>query len=50
MSQQQKTPQSSTELTKLNQEKHRDFTAKQKERIIAKGNPPVDNNIIKGYN
>ena len=51
MSQEQKTPQPSTRLTELNQEKHhRDFTAKQKERIIARGNPPVDNNVIKGYN
>jgi len=50
MSQEQKTTQPNTRLSELNQEKHRDFTAKQKERIIAKGNPPVDNNIVKGYN
>lgn len=28
----------------------RDFTAEQKQSIIAKGNPPIDNNIVKGYN
>ena len=50
MSEQQKQPQASTRLTELNQEKHRDFTAKQKEKIIVKGNPPIDNNIVKGYN
>ena len=51
MSQEQKKQQPSTvQLTELNQEKHRDYTAKQKERIIARGNPPVDNNVIKGYN
>ena len=50
MSQEQQTQKSNTELTKLNQEKHRDFTAKQKEEIIAKGNPPIDNNFVKGYN
>ena len=37
-------------LTDLNQKKHRDFTSKQKEKIIVKGNPPLDNNVIKGYN
>ena len=50
MSNEQKQPPSNTRLTELNQEKHRDFTPKQKEKIIAKGNPPVDNNVIKGYN
>jgi hypothetical protein len=50
MSQEQQTQQSNTRLTELNQEKHRDFTPAQKERIIAKGNPPIDNNIVKGYN
>lgn len=30
--------------------KNKDFTAKQKADIIAKGNPPLDNNVIKGYN
>jgi hypothetical protein len=50
MSQEQKQPQTSTRLTELNQEKHRDFTAKQKEQIIVKGNPKVDNNVVKGYN
>lgn len=50
MSQEQKQTQNSTRLTELNQEKHRDFTAKQKEEIIAKGNPPIDNNFVKGYN
>ena len=42
--------QSNTRLTELNQEKHRDFTAEQKQKIIAKGNPKIDNNVIKGYN
>ena len=50
MFQEQKQPQTSKRLTELNQEKHRDFTAKQKEEIIAKGNPKVDNNVVKGYN
>jgi hypothetical protein len=50
MSQEQKQSQASTRLTELNQEKHRDLTSKQKEKIIAKGNPPIDNNVIKGYN
>ena len=50
MSQEQKTTQSNTRLSELNQKKHRDFTNKQKEKIIAKGNPPVDNNVVKGYN
>lgn len=30
--------------------KQKDFTSKQKENIIARGNPAVDNNVIKGYN
>jgi predicted NACHT family NTPase len=50
MSQEQKQPQTSTRLTELNQDKHRDFTPEQKEEIIAKGNPKIDNNVIKGYN
>jgi hypothetical protein len=50
MSQEQQQQQTNTRLTELNQEKHRDYTAKQKERIIAKGNPPIDNNVVKGYN
>ena len=50
MSQEQKQPQSNTKLTELNQEKHPDFTPKQKEEIIARGNPPIDNNVVKGYN
>ena len=50
MSQEQKQDQSNTKLTELNQEKHRDFTAEQKEKIIAKSNPPIDNNVVKGYN
>ena len=51
MSQDKQQPQpANTKLTELNQEKHRDYTAKQKEKIIAKGNPPIDNNVIKGYN
>jgi hypothetical protein len=51
MSEEQKQPQTTnTRLTELNQEKHRDFTPEQKENIIAKGNPPIDNNVIKGYN
>lgn len=28
----------------------KDFTAEQKVDIMAKGNPPLDNNVIKGYN
>ena len=50
MSQEQKQQQTNTRLTELNQEKHPDFTPKQKEEIIARGNPKVDNNVIKGYN
>jgi hypothetical protein len=50
MSQEQKQSQANTQLTELNQEKHRDFTPKQKEEIIAKGNPKIDNNVVKGYN
>jgi hypothetical protein len=50
MSQEQKQPQTSTRLTELNQEKHRDFTPEQKQEIIAKGNPKIDNNFVKGYN
>ena len=50
MSEQQKQPQSNKRLTELNQEKHPDFTPKQKQEIIARGNPKVDNNVIKGYN
>ena len=50
MSQEQKQPQSNTRLTELNQEKHRDLTPEQKEKIIAKGNPKIDNNVVKGYN
>lgn len=30
--------------------KQKDFTSKQKSDIIARGNPKVDNNVIKGYN
>jgi hypothetical protein len=50
MSQEQKQPQTSTRLTELNQEKRRDLTPEQKQEIIAKGNPKVDNNVVKGYN
>ena len=46
----QSTQKTNKNLTKLNQKKHRDFTSKQKEKIIVKGNPPVDNNVVKGYN
>lgn len=28
----------------------KDFTAEQKADIIAKSNPKIDNNVIKGYN
>jgi hypothetical protein len=28
----------------------RDFSVEQKTKIIAKGNPPIDNNVVKGYN
>lgn len=48
--QQQTKPCVNTGLTELNQEKHPDFTPKQKQEIIAKGNPKIDNNVIKGYN
>jgi hypothetical protein len=48
--QEQQQPQSNTRLTELNQEKHRDLTPEQKEEIIAKGNPKIDNNVVKGYN
>jgi len=47
---QSKSEQPSTKLTELNQEKHRDFTPEQKQEIIAKGNPKIDNNVVKGYN
>jgi hypothetical protein len=50
MSQEQQTQPGNTRLTELNQEKHPDFTAKQKQEIIAKGNPKIDNNVVKGYN
>jgi hypothetical protein len=50
MSEEQTQPQSNTRLTELNQEKHRDFTPEQKEKIIAKGNPKIDNNVVRGYN
>ena len=50
MSQEQKQPQTSKRLTELNQEKHRDLTPEQKQEIIAKGNPKIDNNVVKGYN
>ena len=33
-----------------NRNKQKDFTAKQKSDIMARGNPKVDNNVIKGYN
>jgi hypothetical protein len=42
--------QTNTKLTELNQEKHRDLTPEQKKEIIAKGNPKIDNNVVKGYN
>jgi hypothetical protein len=51
MSQQEKQTQPiNTRLTELNQKKHPDFTAKQKQEIVAKGNPKIDNNVVKGYN
>jgi hypothetical protein len=50
MLQEQQTQQSNTRLTELNQEKHRDFTPEQKQEIIVKGNPKIDNNVVKGYN
>ena len=34
----------------LPDQRNRDFTPKQKSDIIAKGNPAIDNNVIKGYN
>ena len=33
-----------------NRNKQKDFTAKQKSDILARGNPKIDNNVIKGYN
>jgi hypothetical protein len=50
MSQEQQTQQTDTRLTELNQEKHRDLTPEQKQEIILKGNPKIDNNVVKGYN
>jgi hypothetical protein len=50
MSQEQQAQPINTRLTELNQEKHRDFTPEQKQEIIAKGNPKIDNNVVKGYN
>jgi hypothetical protein len=50
MSQEQQPQTTNTRLTELNQEKHRDLTPEQKEEIIAKGNPKIDNNVVKGYN
>jgi hypothetical protein len=50
MSQEQQPQQNSKQLTELNQEKHRDLTPEQKQKIIAKGNPKIDNNVVKGYN
>ena len=50
MSQEQQQQQTNTRLTELNQEKHRDFTPEQKQEIISKGNPKIDNNVVKGYN
>jgi hypothetical protein len=47
MSQEQQT---NTRLTELNQHKHRDLTPEQKQKIIVKGNPKIDNNVVKGYN
>ena len=47
---QSKSNQPDTRLTELNQEKHRDFTPEQKQKIIAKGNTKIDNNVVKGYN
>ena len=28
----------------------KDFTPEQKGKIIDKANPPIDNNVVKGYN
>ena len=50
MSQEQQAQQTNTRLTELNQEKHRDLTPEQKQKIIVKGNPKIDNNVVKGYN
>lgn len=33
-----------------NKSEHKDFTPEQKEKIIARGNPTIDGNVIKGYN
>jgi hypothetical protein len=50
MSQEQQAQQTNTRFTELNQEKHRDLTPEQKQKIIVKGNPKIDNNVVKGYN
>jgi hypothetical protein len=50
MSQEQQAQQTNARLTELNQEKHRDLTPEQKQKIIVKGNPKIDNNVVKGYN
>lgn len=38
------------ENKKFGIKRKKDFTSKQKEQIIARGNPPVDNNVVRGYN
>jgi hypothetical protein len=50
MSQEQQAQPINARLTELNQEKHRDLTPEQKQKIISKGNPKIDNNVVKGYN
>ena len=50
MSQEQQAQPINTRITELNQEKHRDLTPEQKQKIITKGNPKIDNNVVKGYN
>lgn len=30
--------------------RQKDFTKEQKSEIIARGNPSIDNNVVKGYN
>jgi hypothetical protein len=50
MAQEQQAQPPNTRLTELDQEKHRDLTPEQKQKIIIKGNPKIDNNVVKGYN
>lgn len=33
-----------------NKAEHKDYTPEQKEQIIARSNPKIDGNVVKGYN